>query len=63
MDVVLFALLLFMLITASSMYEFHMLVLTVVMLNILELIMKILPNYPTETSVPFLAFKSFAVPF
>jgi hypothetical protein len=40
-----------------------MLVVVVVMLNILELIMKILPNYPTETSVPFLAFKSFAVPF
>ena len=47
MDVVLFALLLFMLITASSMFEFHMLVVTVVMLNILELIMKIVPNYPT----------------
>ncbi|KAM0901368.1 hypothetical protein ACQ4PT_020054 [Festuca glaucescens] len=48
MDVVLFALLLFMLINASSMFEFHMLVVTVVMLNILELIMEIVPNYPTE---------------
>ncbi len=47
MDVVSFALLLFMLINASSMFEFHMLVVTVVMLNILELIMEIVPNYPT----------------
>ena len=47
MDVVPFALLLFMLINASSMFEFHMLVVTVVMLNILELIMEIVPNYPT----------------
>ena len=47
MDVVLFAMLLFMLITTSSMFEFHMLVVTVVMLNILELIMEIVPNYPT----------------
>jgi hypothetical protein len=37
-----------MLITTSSMFEFHMLVVTVVMLNILELIMEIVPNYPTE---------------
>jgi hypothetical protein len=29
------------------MFEFHMLVVTVVMLNILELIMEIVPNYPT----------------
>ena len=47
MNVVLSALLLFMLITASSMFEFHMLVVTVVMLNILELIMEIVPNFPT----------------
>ena len=47
MDVVPFALLLLMLINASSMFEFHMLIVTVVMLNILELIMKIVPNYPT----------------
>ena len=38
---------LFMLINASSMFEFHMLVVTVVMLSILELIMEIVPNYPT----------------
>ena len=47
MDVLLFALLLFMLINASSMFEFHMLVVAVVMFNILELIMEIMPNYPT----------------
>jgi len=47
MDVVLFALLLFMLINASSMFEFHMLVLVVIIFYILELIMKIVPNYPT----------------
>jgi hypothetical protein len=39
-----------MLINASSMFEFHMLVVTVVMLNILELIMEIVPNYPTFLS-------------
>jgi hypothetical protein len=52
MDVVLFALLLFMLITASSMFKFHMLVVTIVMLNILKLIMKIIPNYPTHNLCP-----------
>jgi len=36
-----------MLINASSMFEFHMLVVDIVMLNILELIMEIVPNYPT----------------
>jgi hypothetical protein len=36
-----------MLINASSMFEFHMLVVIVVMFNILELIMKNVPNYPT----------------
>ena len=51
MDVVLFTLLLFMLINASSMFEFHMLVVTVVILNILELIMEIVPNYPTIISL------------
>ena len=40
-------LLLFMLINTSSMFVFHMLVAAVVMFNILELIMKLLPNYPT----------------
>jgi hypothetical protein len=38
------------LINTSSMFEFHMLVATIVMLNILELIVKIMPNYPTEKS-------------
>jgi hypothetical protein len=42
-----FALLLFMLVNASSMFEFNMIVVIVVMLNILELIMELLPNYPT----------------
>jgi hypothetical protein len=46
-DVLLFALLLFMLINASCMFEFHMLLVVVVMFNILKLIMKIEPNYPT----------------
>jgi hypothetical protein len=32
------------------MFEFHMLVVTVVMLNILELIMEIVPNYPTVST-------------
>ena len=47
MDVVSFAMLLFMLINASSMFEFHMLVVVVIMFYILELIMEIVPNYPT----------------
>jgi hypothetical protein len=33
--------------STSSMFELHVLVAAVVMLNILELIMKIVPNYPT----------------
>jgi hypothetical protein len=48
MNVVSFALLLFMLINAPSMFEFHMLVVVVVILNILELIMEIVPNYTTD---------------
>jgi hypothetical protein len=51
MDVVFFALLLFILINASSMFEFHMLVVVVIMFNILELIMKFLPNYPTVAPI------------
>jgi hypothetical protein len=31
----------------SSMFELHMVVAAVVMLNILELIVEIVPNYPT----------------
>ena len=51
MAVVLYALLLFMLINASSMSEFHMLVAIVVMFNILELIMELLPNFPTDDTL------------
>ena len=47
MDALLFALLLLMLINASSMFEFHMLVVAAIMFYILELIMEIVPNYPT----------------
>ena len=43
-----YVLLLFMLINASSMFEFHMLVAFIVMLNIQKLIMELLSNYPTE---------------
>ena len=39
--------LLSMLVTTSSMFEINMLVAIVVMLNILELIMELLPNYST----------------
>ena len=47
MDALPFALLLLMLINASSMFEFHMLVVAAIMFYILELIMEIVPNYPT----------------
>ena len=47
MAVVVYSLLLFMLISASSMSEFHMLVAIVVMFNMLELILELLPNFPT----------------
>ena len=47
MAVVAYALLLFMLSTASSMFQFYMVVAVVVMINILKLIIKLLPNYPT----------------
>ena len=40
-------LLLLIMFNTSSVLVFHMLVATVVMSNILELIMKLLPNYPT----------------
>ena len=42
-------LLLFMLFDASSELLFNMLVAAVVMSNILELIMNLLPNYPTSS--------------
>ena len=48
MAVVLYALLLFMLINAS-MSEFHMLVAIVVMFNMLELILELLPNFSNST--------------
>ena len=48
MSIAMFALLLLMLISSSSMFEFHMLVAIVVMFNILELIMELLPNFPTK---------------
>ena len=38
---------LFMLLSASSMLEIHMLAAAIVMFNILELIMEIMPNYLT----------------
>ena len=44
-------LLLFMLFSASSMLEIHMLVAVFVMFNILELIMEIMPNYLTTFGV------------
>jgi hypothetical protein len=47
MDAVPFALLLLMLINASSMFQFHMLLVAAIMFYILELIMKIVLNYPT----------------
>jgi hypothetical protein len=47
MDALPFALLLLMLINASSMFEFHMLLVAVIMFYILELIVEIVPNYPT----------------
>ena len=47
MDALPFVLLLLMLINASSMFEFHMLVVAVIMFYIQELIMEIVPNYPT----------------
>ena len=48
MSIAMFAMLLFMLISSSSMFEFHMLVAIVVMFNMLELILELLPNFPTH---------------
>ena len=48
MDVAMFLLLVLMLISASSMFDLHVVVLFYVMFNILELIMEIVPNYPTD---------------
>ena len=44
---VMFLMLALMLNTASSMFDLHVLVVGFVMFNILELIMEIVPNYPT----------------
>ena len=44
-------LLLVMLFITSSMFEFHMLVAIFVMLYIVKLIMKIVPNYSTKSSL------------
>ena len=57
-------LLLFMLFSASSMLEIHMLVAVFVMFNILELIMEIMPSYltiqkPYFGQFPELTFASF----
>ena len=47
MIAVMFLMLALMLNTASSMFDLHVLVVGFVMFNILELIMEIVPNYPT----------------
>jgi hypothetical protein len=51
MDALPFALLLLMLINASSMFEFHMLLVAAIMFYILELIMETVSNYPTLIGV------------
>ena len=48
MIAVMFLMLALMLNTASSMFDLHVLVVGFVMFNILELIMEIVPNYPTQ---------------
>ena len=48
-----FLLLALMLISASSMFDLHVLVVGFVMFNILKLIIEIVPNYPTVWPVPF----------
>ena len=50
MDVVVLPLLVFMLISTSSMFDLHVIVAVYVMFNILELIMELLPNYSTYTA-------------
>ena len=47
MDMLTYMLLLFMLLSTSSVFVFHMLVAGIVMFNILELIMTLLPNFST----------------
>ena len=45
-----FLLLVLLLISASSMFDLHVVVLFYVMFNIMELIMEIVPNYSTRSS-------------
>ena len=56
MDRLAYVLLLFMLISTSSMFVFNMLVVAVVMFNILELIMEIMPINPT-TQKPYMCYR------
>ena len=49
MDMLACILLLLMLLSKSSTFVFNMVVVVYVMLNILELIMKLLPNYPISS--------------
>ena len=58
MSVFVDVLLLFVLINASSIYEINMLVAVVVMFNILELIMEIVPNTPTIQK-PYMCYRQF----
>ena len=46
-----YTLLLFMLINTSSMLEVHVIIAVVVMIYILKLIVKIMPNNPTEITI------------
>jgi hypothetical protein len=48
-----------MLINASTMFEFHMLVVVIVMLNILELIMKIVCGRVVVWAWPIVGFRPF----
>ena len=57
-----FAMLLFMLIRSSSMFEFHMFVAVVVMFNILELIIELLPNFPIVDTPEPIPWSSWLLP-
>ena len=48
MEVVVLALLVFMLISTSSVFDLHVIISVYVIFNILKLIMKIVPNYSTH---------------
>jgi hypothetical protein len=45
------------LINASSMFEFHMLVVAAIIFYILKLSMEIVPNYPTTCALTFASHK------